>query len=113
MASFAPGGSGAVSLNVSGTGLVKTQPGVLNIPILLANTEYAINLPANTVSFLVSTRRASRLQLSYIAGQSAAIYLTIHPGSCYSESDLVPQSRQLFFQSTTAGDTVEVLYWAG
>lgn len=113
MASFAPGGSGAVTLSTAGTGLTKTSPSVLNIPILVANTEYAINLPASTVSFLISTRQASRLQLSYIAGQSSSIYLTIHPGSCYSESDLVPSSRQIFVQSPLVGETVEVVYWAG
>lgn len=119
MAGFAPGGglvqntggSGpSQPIDVTGTGLVQTSPTIVNLPVPTMGVEVSIVMPA-VVSFLVRSRKAAMMTLSYISGQSTSNYLTIPPRTFYSEGDLAPASRTLYITTSTDADTIELVYW--
>lgn len=117
MGQFSPGG-GIVSatvdpsgpIDVTGTGLVKNSPVILNIAIPSALVEVPIAVPS-CASFLIRSRLSAKMYVSYIMGDTSTVYLTIHSGVVYNEDNLVPTARTLYLQSTKNGDTVELLYW--
>jgi hypothetical protein len=85
---------------------------VANFPLLLANTEYPISLPAGTKNFCMQTREGTRLQVADTAGLSGTTYFTLFPGVPYSiESVSGSSTIDLYVQSTKPNQIIEILYW--
>jgi hypothetical protein len=109
MSGFSPAGSATVTGSV--TVAPATNPAVANVAAPSANTEYSFTFPANTLHFTLKSRKYGRLQLTYSAGNSGTIFLTAAPGTVYSVSSALVGGLTIYFQSTQASDTIEILTW--
>lgn len=110
MSSFTPSGSGGKSVEVEITG--STNPIISNVLLTTAATEVDILLPNDCKQFLIRLRDPrTSLQLSYVAGDSGTIYLTISPGCFYSDSDLTVSGLHIYVQSPSASQIVELVTW--
>lgn len=84
---------------------------IINQTLTLANTEYGISLPANTIHLEFKTRGSGTLQFSFVAGETNTKYVTLKSGSTYSIREVSLTGKTLYVQSPTAGVVVEVLAW--
>lgn len=110
MSAFTPAGSGGKSVEVEITG--STNPIISNVPLSVSGIEVDILLPNDCKQFLLRLRdSSSSLQLSYVAGQSGTVYLTISPGCFYSDADLTVSGLHLYVQSPSASQIVELVTW--
>jgi len=91
----------------SGLGTSNTTTTNINTIIAIANSEVAQVMPANTKGFTVRSRNKGTLRLAYSAGGTSIAYTTIVPGKTY-ESNKFYSSLTLYFQSTKAGDILEI-----
>lgn len=108
MSSFTPAGSGGIPQTNTGS---KQNPTVSNTTLTLANTEYTIVTPANTVEFTLRARQRVEVKLAWTSGASATTYLTLVPGTVYTQSELVPAIYTLYVQSPSSGSVVELETW--
>jgi hypothetical protein len=83
---------------------------VANITCVLVNTEYSYLLPSGTKKLKLRARGTARLQLADATGLTNTTFFTIHPGECY-EDDMISATLTLFFQSSKAGEIVEIITW--
>lgn len=83
---------------------------IFNETIALANTEQSLVLPASIKGYLIRTRGNSELKLTHVSGESGTKFITIPKNATY-ESKYMYQNLTLYFQSSTAGDIVEVIVW--
>jgi hypothetical protein len=86
-------------------------PTIANVITISANTEYSYAFPSNTKKFELRARGNAKLQLAFILGQSGTIFKTIFPGSTYEERGTNLIATTVYFQSTKAGETVEIISW--
>ena len=88
------------------------NPFVLNVPLLLANTEYPISLPKACKRFVLRMRNSSKFFLAFQVGETLTNFITAWPGSIYSEGDLsLAAPLSIYINSTKASETMEVIYW--
>lgn len=99
---------GSINVNVSPT----TTPNIANVVTLLANTEYQHSFPANTKKFIVQCRGSAKLKLAFVVGNTNTNYITLFPGNSYKEEALNVSGLSVYFQSSKAGETVEILSWS-
>lgn len=111
-------GNGQYELAILPDGSIKvvfagvSTPLIQNIPIAAANTQYSVSLPASTRRFHFKNRGLGKLQVSFITGQTNTNFFTLHAGAVYSEENVsLSSTLTLFFQSSLAGQTVELLRW--
>lgn len=108
MSVFSPVGSSTVTAEIAGS----SQPSILNFSIANANTEYSVQLPQGTRSFLFKLRENADLKVAYTAGTTALNYFTLPRGCSMSESALALSAPlDLFFQSPSPGQILELTYW--
>lgn len=81
---------------------------IYNVNIISAGNEVSQALPANTKKFIIRSRNRGQLRLAYTSGGTNTDYLTIPRGSSYEDEEYYV-SQTLYFQSTQAGDTVEIV----
>ena len=86
-------------------------PSIYNKTMTLADTEYSQTLRSGSVKILVENRGTYDTKLSFVAGESGTVYMTIKAGTVYYEDMLDSQSRTLYFQCDTAGQVLEILSW--
>lgn len=89
-----------------------TTPVIVNIAIPLANTEQSYALPADTKKFRIRARGNAKLQMSFVSGDSGTNFMTIFPGNVYEETGLDISTTTVYFQSSKASETVEILSWS-
>jgi len=102
-------GSGQLSVLVGGGA---ATPTIYNVGLVLANTEYARALPANTRKLLVKCRGLYDIKLAFVLAGSGVIYLTIPANMAYSEDLITPAALTLYMQCATAGQIVEIVAWS-
>jgi len=110
MSQFTPSGGGGAPLTVITSGV--TNPTVANVGIPLANTEVSYALPANTKRFMIKLRDIATMKLAYVVAGSGTTYVTVPSGGVYGEDGLSSPSLTLYFQSTAAGSTAEIVSWS-
>lgn len=82
---------------------------IINVVALLANTEYSIPLPDNTKRFTIKLRETdAKLRVKFSSGGS---FLELKRGVSYTEENLLTTSVTVYFETTKAGKTVELIYW--
>ena len=86
------------------------SPVIYNVATTLANTEYSQALNPNVRRFTIRVRGNSKLQLAFDSGDSATLFVTIPPGCSYTE-DEINFTGTLYFQTSKALQTVEILEW--
>lgn len=92
----------------TGLGVSNTTPTIFNKSIPIANTEVSQALPANTKRFEFRSRSKARIQLAYSSGDSGTTYISIMPGKTYVDENFY-SAQTIYFQSTKAGDTLEIV----
>lgn len=85
-------------------------PKVYNVSAAVANSEVFQALSSDTTQFMIKVRDNAKLQLAYVATESATNYLTIRPGAVLSV-DSIDFSGTLYFQTDKSGQTVEIVEW--
>ena len=88
-----------------------TTPSIVNQPAILATTEYSYTFPANTKRFSLRTRGNAKIQLAFVPGQSGINFSTVFPGNKYEETNLNLTALTIYFQSSKAGEIVEIVTW--
>lgn len=96
------------SINVNTSGATNTTTTILNVSVPLAGTEVSQLLPANTKGFVLRARGKGKLQIAFASGQSGTTFLTVPPGANYKDENFY-SSQTLYFQSSKAGETVEII----
>ncbi len=110
MAVFAPSGPAPLS-TVSLQGA--QSPTIANVVCILANTEYSYTLPPTTKQFEIGPRGVSTLKFAVISGASGTTYVTIGSGDTRKfDAISLTLGLTVYFQSTKAGETVEIISWA-
>ena len=111
MTAFAPSGSANVS--VSGGLTPVATPTIYNVALTLAGTEYSLAIPAGTKRIQIRNRASQLTRLAYTPGDTSVAWLTITPGSVYSEVDLAVTTLTVYLQAPSAAGTVaEVITWS-
>ena len=87
-----------------------TSPKIYNVAVALANTEVSQALTASTKFFLIRARGRSKIKLAFVSGESGTKYITVSPGCVYTQ-DGVSFTGTLYFQTSLASETIEVLEW--
>ncbi len=89
---------------------MKSKPTVANVAMTAANTEYSYELPAGTRSFSVKLRNPGYpLQLCVVAGESNTTYVNLAQGETYTVETLKGKGTILYFRTTAANQTCEIL----
>lgn len=86
------------------------NPTITNLTLTLANTEYSHTFTSAVQKFLIRARGASRLQISFISGNTNTIFTTIPKGTALSVGDL-NYAGTVYIEGNIAGDIVEILSW--
>lgn len=87
-------------------------PIISNLSMPTANTEYNFSFPTTTKKFRIQSRSNSKLQLSYISGDSNINFITIPYGNSYEIDNLKLSSiLDIYIQSNKNSDTLEIEYW--
>lgn len=85
-------------------------PGVNNLTLTNANTEYSYSFNQYTKKFLIQARGDHDIKLAFFSGESATDYFTIKTSCVYYE-DLVHGPFTIYMQSPDAGTVVEIIEW--
>lgn len=111
MSTFSP--SGSAQLSLSGGLTPVSTPTVVNLNLAVVGTEYSQTVPAGTKRIFISSRVNQLVRLAYAPGDTNTAWLTIPPGSNYSEVDLDVVSLTLFLQSPDVGNNMlEITFWS-
>lgn len=85
-----------------------TTATIINVAVATANTEVSQLLPTNTKSFILKARGNSKIQMSFISGDSGTTFVTIPKGAVYTD-DKFYTSLTVYFQTSNGGETVEII----
>jgi hypothetical protein len=99
------------SINTNIISQTINTPVIANINSVLANTEYNYTFPTNTKKFKFKARGNSKIQFSFVTGQTDKQYITIHPGGIYEETGL-GSNVTIYFQTSKANEIIEILSWS-
>ena len=98
-----------------------SKPGthtIFNELVASANTEVSVILPANTekITIMARTNRASKIQYSFVSGESGTKFITITPGVRKEINDIgLTGATPLYFQLSlveAGGTIVEIETWS-
>ena len=86
------------------------QPTILNPSLPLANLAYTLTIPASAKRYLIRSRDSlSKIKVRF---SNTDPYITVSPGSMYSEEGLDLASDLLIYvESSRADNILELLYW--
>lgn len=82
-----------------------------NVTMTDADTEFSLRLPDGISALSVQCRTVCDIKLSFIEGQSGTKFFTIKSGSVYFETIISSYTNTIYFQSPTAGNVFEIIYW--
>lgn len=89
------------------------NPAISNIPVLIANTEYSITLPAKTSKLMVKIRDgASKLRIGFDAGSTAADFIEVPRGCHFNCDDVDADNLVLYYLSDKPNVILEVMSWS-
>lgn len=101
-----------VNSTFRGTPSLATAPTIYNLSMPTANTEYSQPLSTHTKKILIKTRdRTANLRIAFVSGNTATLYVTLEPGSVYSEENLDLEGVTIYLRSNKASQTVEIFEW--
>jgi hypothetical protein len=87
-------------------GGVDTQANIFNVSCPIADTEYSLALPANTKSFLLKSRKSSKIKLTYVSAGTE--FLTINAGAVFKDDNFY-EGQTVYFKCASADEVVEVV----
>ncbi len=98
-------------LVISGILSGKSAPTIHNLSMPLANTEYNYTFPNNTREFYLQNRTLGLVKFAYTIGSSGTLYKTLFPGGVLNEDNLELETLNIYIQSPSAGQTIEIVSW--
>lgn len=102
---------GSIDANVTLGGI--STPTIENFSATVANNEYKITIPANTKQYSIRCRGQSKIQYSFILGESDTNYITIKPGSIHKEQNLkLVSDLYIYIRTSISDQTIEILKWS-
>jgi hypothetical protein len=118
---FQEDGDGDVAVNVI-FNPNPDSPESLNVPlqnvlikrvaIALANTEQSYIIPAGTRAYTLRNESlVAPIKWTFTATESGTQYRTLYPGESVEKDGLYLVSKTLYFQSSNAGDIIEIETW--
>lgn len=109
MSTFTPAGSGGVPISTTPVGLI--NPTIVDINILVANTEQSVVLPVDATRFLIQVLSLGTLKVAFGAGLSGTNYMELPKGCFLSEDDIGTNPLTLYVQSPVTGVVARVESW--
>lgn len=103
MSAFGAAG-GAQTITLIGA----SAPVITLIDMPSASTEYFLLLPSNCKQFLIRSKSKTEFQIGYI---TSGPYLDVPRCCFYAESNLSTDTLTLYFTSSLAGETAEIITW--
>ncbi|RKZ07630.1 hypothetical protein DRQ25_11090 [Candidatus Fermentibacteria bacterium] len=91
---------------VAGAGIVKT------VSMALADTEYSHTFPTGIKAFTIRLRDTAILKLAFTAAASGTTYFTLYGSEPFDSIAMDGTSLSVYFQSPSAGQTLEVIEWS-
>lgn len=92
--------------------IIKARPTIANVAMTLANTEYSYTLPDFTKKFIIKLRSVGApVQICFVSGNSNTLYVNLANGKSYMEENIKGKGSQLFFRSSSADQTAEIISW--
>jgi len=85
-----------------------TTPTVYNVAMASADTEYSQALPSGTKKFLIKLRTDAVMKVKFASGGN---YITVPSGGSYNEDNLDLTGVTLYFESSVASNTAEIIAW--
>lgn len=95
-----------VNLNAANPGTPE-----LTVVTLPADTEVSIAIPDETIRYRLRARNQTRLQLSFVAGNTNSAYYTHKPGNVLSDTELYLESKILYVRSPYGPNVLEFWVW--
>lgn len=97
------------SINVASA----NTPTIVNINVVLADTEYSYVFPLATRMFTLKDRNGdAKTRIAYISGNTFTSFTTINMGNIYKMNDLNTLSGlTIYFQSNKANRVIEIESW--
>jgi hypothetical protein len=84
---------------------------VLNTVLTLANTEYPITLPVNTVHLTMQGRGLETINFYFSPGGDSSHYFTIKSGACFYDQGMRANQQVVAF-SPSVGAILEIISWS-
>ena len=92
--------------------LISNDAKIINYNIVLKDVEESIIIPDGTKKFTIKTRnRKSKLQLSYVVGESDTNYITLTKGAVLTEENVSLDSKSFFVRADKDDTILEILIW--
>ena len=101
-----------IEMEINDSALVVENPIISNQILGAANTEATVTLPANTKKFQIKARGNSRLQFSYVSGQTGTTYWTEFPGFTLEENNVDRASTTIYVRASKANEVLEIKSWS-
>ena len=86
-------------------------PLVTNISYNVINAEDSHSFSTSTKRFMLRFRGHGTMNLAYVPGSTGTTFITLRPGTVYTEKDLDASSLTLYFRVNKTG-VVEILEWS-
>jgi hypothetical protein len=103
---------GDVTDGVNDSALVVQNPLITNVTMGVAGTQSTLAFPASTKRYSVKARGNSRLQFSYISGETAVTYWTEFPGFTYEENNIERTATTLYVEASKDNEILEIKTWS-
>jgi hypothetical protein len=90
-----------------------------NTSVTLTNSgqEYSVTIPNDVGGIDLQSRTAADFKLAFTSNQSGSNFWTVKSGTVFTRNPLnlgqanISPYTTIYFQSATAGQVVEVIYW--
>ena len=109
-------GDGQYLLDINPDGSINTvvvnakKYKILNLPLVLADTEYSFSLP-NGARHLKMKLRDGKGPLRVYDASGDSDFYTVSRGAVYEVGDIQPDSVTFYVQSSQAASILELIYW--
>jgi len=90
---------------------VVSVPNIQNVAVV-ASTEIAVVMPANTRRFQLKMRDVSSMELRYVPAAPMDNYYTVECGNSYEEVDLSAAQTYTLYITPQKSGVLEVLSWS-
>ena len=82
---------------------------ITNLALTLSGTEYSLALQSGLRQLIVRARGNSRLQISFISGDTNLVFFTVPKGTSFILDDINFTGATIYIRSNLAGDTAEII----
>lgn len=105
--------TGIASSQVSTPSNVNATTAVIkNVVLTNADQEYDHTFPVGIKRFSLRNRNSGILKISFTENESGTTYFTLYAGEVFDSGALGELALTIYFQSSLASQTVEVIEWS-